>query len=250
MRCKNCGWPNKPQTSVCTKCGQPLSAEPSGFSIPEPGPAMPSGGDMLNKTVLEGAVFDNQGPIPSYEPEPEPASRQETAKICSKCGYPLRPGVDKCPNCKFPTGGQPAAPQEIHGNNGGAGIPRRPTRIPGTPNSGGAPLHRGTVNPYMMNIELEPAFSLKPVKRINERHELDEMEYEGPEVVLTRENTEPGNPSITSREQAIITKTDGRWFIEDRSEQKTTFVQAGSKIELHDGDVILMGNRLFVFNEQ
>ena len=76
------------------------------------------------------------------------------------------------------------------------------------------------------------------------------MDFEGSEVILTRDNTEPGNQSITSHEQAIITYVEGHWYIEDRSEQKTTFVQAAKKIELHDGDIILLGNRLFEFKEQ
>ena len=101
----------------------------------------------------------------------------------------------------------------------------------------------------MMNLEMEPTFVLKPLKRMNERHELEEREYEGSEVLLNRANTEDNNPSITSREQAVVTRVDGRWYIEDRSEQKTTFVQAAKRIELHEGDIILLGNRLFEFHE-
>ncbi len=108
---------------------------------------------------------------------------------------------------------------------------------------------RGTINPYMMNVETDPTFLLKPIKRMDERHDFNEQEYEGKEVVLNRDNTDPGNPSITSREQAVITNVDGRWYIEDKSDQKTTFVRAGEKIELHDGDIILLGNRMFEFHK-
>ena len=68
-------------------------------------------------------------------------------------------------------------------------------------------------------------------------------------MILNRDNTEQNNSSITSRQQAIVTRVDGHWYIEDRSEQKTTFVQAAKKVELHDGDIILLGNRLFEFHE-
>ena len=77
-----------------------------------------------------------------------------------------------------------------------------------------------------------------------------EIELEEGEAVLTRDNTEPGNPSITSKEQALVTFSDGHWYIENRSEQSTTFVLANKKIELHDGDIILLGNRMFEFTEQ
>ena len=101
----------------------------------------------------------------------------------------------------------------------------------------------------MMNMEVEPTFILKPLKRFEERHDFEEQEYEGKHVILNRDNTEQNNPSITSRQQAIITNIDGHWYIEDKSEQKTTFVQAAQKIELHDGDIILLGNRLFEFRK-
>ena len=123
---------------------------------------------------------------------------------------------------------------------------RKPTRM--NTNTAGN-FHKGTVNPYMMNLELEPSFALKPIKRINERHELEELEFEGKEIVLNRENTEANNPSITSRQQAVISNVNGHWYIEDKSGQKTTFVQAAAKIELHEGDLILLGNRLFEFHE-
>lgn len=114
-------------------------------------------------------------------------------------------------------------------------------------NGGG--VYRGTVNPYMMNMDLEPSFMLKPVKRTNERHELEEIEFEGKSVSLNRSNIEENNVSITSREQAVITNVDGHWYIEDKSDQKTTFVQAGKRVEISDGDLILLGNRLFEFHE-
>lgn len=90
---------------------------------------------------------------------------------------------------------------------------------------------------------------MSPVKRNGERRQPEDIELEGESVVLNRDNTDPGNLSITSRSQAVITRKDDKWVIEDRSEQKTTFVQASSPHELHEGDIILLGNRLFIFHE-
>lgn len=56
MRCKNCGWPNKPSETACVKCNSPLSSDDDEMDIV-------GGGDMsqssrpLNKTVLEGDVL-------------------------------------------------------------------------------------------------------------------------------------------------------------------------------------------------
>ena len=87
---------------------------------------------------------------------------------------------------------------------------------------------------------------------MNERKPVEavELDLDNGEMVLTRDNTEPGNPSITSKEQAVVSHADGHWYIENRSEQNTTFVMARDKIELHNGDIILLGNRMFEFTEQ
>ena len=260
MRCKKCGWPNKPSETVCVKCGSALESEPqvadnfnggSGYS-PQP---IGYESDGLKKTVMENDVF---GPS-SEMPGPETPTVQE--KTCPKCGYPMRADATKCPNCSY----SPTASAASHGSVGdsdGGGYRRRPTRMSSDPddeevyvpkktrkatNSG---AFSGTINPYMMNYQAEPAFVLSPIQRMNERKPIEPVELEGVEVILTRDNTEPGNPTISSKEQAVITHAEGRWYIEDASDQKTTFVQAAHKTELHDGDIILLGNRLFKFMEQ
>ena len=244
MRCKNCGWPNKPNETNCVKCGTPLTSEDdSDMSFSNASNAGTNGG--LNETVREEDVF---GPASqSHDSNKETIEEAEGKnKPCPKCGYPLRPGTEKCPNCKFQISGSDqssySSDAEPKKKNNTA---RRPTRI----DLGNGGYRGGTVNPYMMNLELDPSFILNPIKRTNERHELEELEFEGKNVLLNRDNTEVGNQSITSREQAIITNVDGHWYIEDKSEQKTTFVQAANRIELNDGDLILLGNRLFEFHE-
>lgn len=251
MRCKNCGWPNKPNERVCVKCHAPLIADDDAIERGG-GEQMLQENVPLSKTVCENDVFgeDMRAPYPSDEPREVP---EEKTKPCPKCGYPVRQGTEKCPNCNFllsQSGGssqrQPTVttyepkPKESNSN-------WRPTRM--NPEESRSAGFRGTINPYMMNMEMEPIFTLKPLKRMNERHELEEQEYEGKEVVLNRANTEANNASITSRQQAVVTRIDGHWYIEDKSEQKTTFVQAAQRIELHDGDIILLGNRLFEFHE-
>lgn len=249
MRCKNCGWPNKPQVKVCVKCHAPLDASEDVQDGLPPVDIPPSTDDTtLKRTVMETDVFGSQS-NPSTRHE---ESHDGTTKTCPKCGYALRPNVSKCPNCNYPL--KPEGQKSSYGdhnhdhNDGHSDSLRRPTRH----NNSNANMGKmgGTVNPWMMNnMELDPSFVLKPIKRMNERKEFEELVYDGREVVLNRDNTESNNSSITSHEQAIVTRVDGRWFIEDRSEQKTTFVQASGKIELHEGDIILLGNRMFEFHE-
>ncbi len=217
MRCKNCGWPNRPNETTCSKCGAPLEI----ISTPLTSNDNPSS----NQTVREGDIFGNV-----LQPN-----------ICHKCGYPLRPGLSKCPNCNTELNGVTNNNQQIQTQ--ASQSVRRPTII-------GKPNMHGTVNVWTDGaLGLTPSFILSPVKRNGERKQLEEIEFDGENVVLNRDNTEPGNLSITSHSQAIITRKDDKWFIEDKSEQKTTFVQASTPQELHDGDIILLGNRLFVFHE-
>lgn len=248
MRCKNCGWPNKPGMTTCAKCNSPLTSDDDADIVAGAPADMSQPSRPLNKTVMENDVFSSHASGSQEAANPTRMDEAPGLLQCPKCGYPLRGGAEKCPNCRFQltSGGnpEPAGPTRAEDS---ADSQLRPTRMA----TGNSPKgnFRGTVNPYMMQMDVEPSFVLKPIKRMNERHDLEEREYEGKEVMLNRDNTEPNNPSITSREQAVITHSDGRWFIEDKSGQKTTFVQASQKIELHDGDIILLGNRLFEFHK-
>ena len=252
MRCKNCGWPNKPSETTCVKCNSPLLSDDGDMDFVGGG-EMSQSSRPLNKTVLEGDMFgaekssNNQQNFNQTRVE-----NTESLTQCPKCGYPLRTGADKCPNCKFQLSSQHQASQvstndQTRNDAINHDTYHRSTRM--ASRNGAKGNFRGTINPYMMNMEVEPTFVLKPIKRMEERHEFEEQEYEGKQVVLNRDNTEQNNSSITSRQQAIITNNDGHWYIEDKSEQKTTFVQAAKKIELHDGDIILLGNRLFEFHK-
>mgnify|MGYP004679777637 CR=1 FL=1 len=227
MRCKNCGWPNKPNETFCVKCNTPLEREDEG-------------------TLKNNFAFDNSAQKTVMETDAFDVNAGQNNQ-CPKCGYPVRSDAEKCPNCNYllksRTDNFQHSYRESPANNNFA---RRPTKVGATPANNKL---KGTVNPYMMNMEDEPVFILKPVKKVNERHDLEEIEYFGKEVILTRENTEANNFSITSKEQAVLSKIDGKWYIEDKSEQKTTFVQASKRIAISDGDIILLGNRLFEFHE-
>ncbi len=259
MRCKNCGWPNKPNETVCVKCGSPLDAEPQVMDNFDNGggyqpQSQNDNGDGLKKTVMESQVFGAS----VEQPVSETPTVQET--VCPKCGYPMRSDATKCPNCNFSV---VSSVEERPANNPPRGdYQRRPTRM-ATPIEEEEPAPKstlkatktagafnGTINPYMQNYIEEPMFILEPIQRVNERKPITPVEFEGSEVILTRDNTEFNNPTISSKEQAVITHSDGNWYIQDASDQKTTFVQAAHKIELHDGDIILLGNRLFKFTEQ
>ena len=55
----------------------------------------------LNETVREEDVFGSRNsPQNSNSNQETVAESEEANKPCPKCGYPLRPGTEKCPHCK------------------------------------------------------------------------------------------------------------------------------------------------------
>lgn len=211
MRCTNCGWENPEGTQRCEKCNSPLVGAP----VYEPKAEEP-------RQDLKSTVREVQEPIEIKSKE----------NICPECGFPLREGTLSCPNCGKELGSQavgPAAPF-----------------VAPAPAAGFAAKYGATVNPWS-NPMAGKTFKLQPVAWDNEPGEIPAMTYAGTVVGLNRDNTDPTNNSITSKTQAEITNENGKWFIEDKSAQQSTFIHAGRKIELADGDVIILGNRRFVF---
>lgn len=307
MRCKNCGWPNKPGATHCSKCNSPLievgnqssagnmststpppmpmstpptpPTPPAAPAVPPvpPTPAAPRQSDVLSGTVFENDIFPEKPAVARQAASPvdegtiltgagpAPAADSQPT-VCPKCGYPLRPDTDKCPNCRFQiksvaTASAPAAPEPPVAPK--PATPEPPVAPkPAEPKEETIPFQRqatvnaeqafanagkfsGTINPLVQPIVHE--FKLTLVPRQKEVLAQPEVAFEGESVSLNREKVDPNNSTITSREQACISYEDGKWFIEDKSSFQTTFVRAGRKTELRNGDVILMGDRMFVF---
>lgn len=144
----------------------------------------------------------------------EPVS-QSASNICPRCGYPLAEGESRCPQC-------------------------------GTELKAKASPFRGTVNNWMQPDN--GAFcTLNVIPWEGESIQHTPMTYSGNKIVLNRQNTDPNNQSITSKEQAVLCFENGDWYIEDHSSQQTTLLRVRGKMKLQSGDVIALGNRLFEF---
>lgn len=153
---------------------------------------------------------------------------------CPHCGYPIRPETSSCPNCGTTI-------KEIKEES------EKDIRfVSPAPQIGVAQGIGATVNPWSNPVSVK-SFKLQPVAWENEQGDIAPIQYNGEHVELNRENTDPVNNTITSKTQAEIFSEDGKWFIIDKSTQQSTFVQAGRKVEICDGDTIVLGNRKFVF---
>lgn len=170
-------------------------------------------------------------------PAPQPPVNQA---FCANCGYPLSNPGPVCPSCGTPIPGR----EPVGGARELVGGMKDP--VSGTLSS---VKDQAPQEPVKTEIPVlgGPSFSLEPVNMAGEDNPAGRISYVGEKIVLNRANTEPGNPSITSKAQAEIVNKDGKWIISDGSSLKTTFIYISEPRELKDGDVILLGNRLFKF---
>ena len=234
MRCNNCGWENPDGNQKCEKCNAPLqggattpNVEPQGWatSIPQGGGAhIPNAG--LHSTIRESAPFERQ----------HNGTAIDEGTIIDKTVRD--PHIDKTIRDPQPMNTPQPQPQPQYQSQ-----PKQEEY--GT----------GTVNPYA-NMGpggyVPTAYCiLKPVifPGENPNHAPKPVNIKGDHNELNRQMLDPDNPTITSQVQAILTHKNGKWYIQNRSAHKTTFVFADEPIEVKTGDIILMGNRTFVFEE-
>lgn len=222
MRCQFCGWEVPDSKGNCEKCGKPMVAD----DTTEPANAVKEAGKERPTTRQSTCgMADLKSTIRESSRGNAAATILEDQAECPNCGYKLEDGI--CPSCGYDSKENIVGQKEKAEN----------MNIDG----------KKTVRPHRKG-EKEGRFILTPISEDTGRFEGDSIPYEGNEVELNRENTSPKNDTITSRLQAVITHENGKWYIVDRSELKTTFVQAAEKIEIQNGELILLGNQLYQFD--
>lgn len=181
----------------------------------------------------------------------------QTIIKCSYCGYfPILNSVTECPQCK-----KPILPREEHKDDVASEAMQSQdnpsfNNVYEKPEIESKVEAQGTIcRPFYLNTteenrtepEINATFRLTLIPEDGEQTTAVTKQYKGNEVLLNRDNTEPSNLSITSKEQALIKYEEGQWYVENRSQLKTTYVVVDRRIELHDGDVVILGNRKFRF---
>lgn len=231
MRCKNCGWPNDEGVARCVKCNAPLEGSMIDSNRKD---YQPAAGQAETPANLKGTVREMSSP---FAPQPQQAQPQANGQTnCPNCGYPLSANSSECPVCHARVAGTPAQQQFQH-----------PFAQPAQPVNPNRPTG-GTVNPWA--TPANDAFcTLTRIPWQNEQVQYQPVSYSGQEIILSRANTDSNNNTITSGEQAALIHENGEWFIENRSSQQTTLIRVDRRQQLQDGDVIVLGNRFFVFKK-
>lgn len=186
----------------------------------------------LKKTLRESSA-DNMEYSENHFGSERNCIHDEKECVCERCGYPIAANVSECPMCHTPINRNS---YNYHGDRH-------------EPGNGNRSYARGrTENPWA-NPSKDSFCTLKRLSWQSEQIQYSPVSYSGRTIVLNRRNTDANNNSITSREQAVLTHENGEWFIENRSEQKTTLIRVDRKTKLNDGDIIVLGNRMFEFKK-
>jgi len=242
MRCDNCGWDNPDGNIKCEKCNVQLKNPREDYTSRE---YIVEERDIKKTAYETGAVIDDE----ALESKPTGITR------CPQCGYPLRSNDDSCPECGASVYALSDDELDIEDEtlldeyNGQRNV--KTVRYAG----GRIRQTESTVNPWEQIIEdeeddvvPEPATCfLKPLPRENEE-EKGIIEFNDNTIVLNRENIEPDNQTITSQQQAVLRYVKGKWYVEDLSTLQTTFLRVKEPTEIKDGDILLLGDRQFLFS--
>ena len=251
MRCSNCGWENDLGNSRCVKCDAPLN----GLIIDDD----MSINESESYNMLKGTVRENGLDVMNDRSDNE-------IGICSKCNYPYNPEMGVCPNCGNDDRNNGSIGMNFNGMNNKEHIVNThdqdnliqcpfceemvPSKFKFCANCG-KPFKMGTINPWAKPQQIEKVVNctLTPLAWENENLDAKDIQFTCESILLNRDNTDPNNSSITSKVQAILTYEDDKWYVEDKSQMQTTFKHVGKKTLLEDNDVILLGNRRFIFNK-
>ena len=76
---------------------------------------------------------------------------------------------------------------------------------------------------------------------------LRKIDLRGDNITLDRTMLDAGNNSISRSGHASIYQKDGKWYLENKTALRTTFIQVNGPMQLSDGDVVLLGDSLFKF---
>lgn len=255
MRCLNCGWDNSSDSSVCIKCGQTLGNNYNG-GVGRQSVLNPVN-DIANDRAT--AVYPVGG-IPSSRV----TSVQQIIK-CPNCSYPVAGNFESCPSCgtilkkvvrkttevKQRQTDESLEDEKMTCQECGKEVLMSSIFCPNC----GKRLHKPTIRRQLKHTieteqEPQPKCCLEMVPEEEEYIDTEKKEFEGESIILNRENTDTNNRTITSKEQAELTFEDGHWYLIDKSELHTTYIQATRKIELQPDDIIVLGDRRFKFRSE
>lgn len=211
------------------------------------------------RTVVSGGGM-------GYDTMPLPQPGSQGSRPCPQCGYLVLDDFTSCPSCGAAIGNpsqaytpkpaqtkpvQPKAVEDLLGDETvkcdhcGNEVSIKYSFCPKC----GKRIHLKTMpsRRHKPTPPPTPVCQLTIIPEEEEQLEPTPKDYSGESVILNRENTEPDNRTITSKEQAELTYKDGKWFLMNHSELHSTYIEVNRPMELQAGDTIVLGDRRFRF---
>lgn len=232
---------------------EPYQPEPSpqmrpdtGSPIPPPPRPEPVGSPASAPADPKPPLTPPVAPAPTHTTEPVPEMASAT---------PLHPGDQ--PASGAPHTQEVPEPAATHHTTATPAQEPEPT-IPPAPKTTHSPFRSqapersafsGTIDPFRKDVPAVGVAFLQPVAKDGEKSSAPiSITATDQPVEVNRSALDPDNNTITSKVQAAFEFRDGVWYIVDKSEQQTTFIRADQPVPLKKGDLILMGNRKFIFD--
>jgi hypothetical protein len=267
-RCNNCGWGQNPDSSThCEKCNSPLTDMGGGdHTTRDSGGYQESPEVNLNQTVREPGAGRGMSGQSSHRATQRKFGMEDGTIAepgsCPKCGYPLRSGSNKCPRCQTFVDDYGTVEDydrgDDHRHRNRRDDPYRddshrddpypprtdwqhgPSRKP-SPNSDNA--FKKTVAPGQFKRNQIRFSALNPYE--DPSFEPLELQFCEDENLLNRASVEADNPTISRNQHALLTVEDGKWYLENKSSALATSLVLTGKHEIQDGDIVIIGNRIF-----
>ncbi len=245
LRCNTCGYINDEATVSCAKCGANLQdakkviRASSSRSIPHTttGSVEQIAHQRKSKQTVKGKTTDQPFLDNTRKPESLSAQGENNDLSCQSCRYPLRPHQLICPNCGFDNAVDHNTNQQedLHATQGFDETEDGPIE----------PRHKTILDPW----EVTDIGESKKFELVTDKGKTV-IPFEGEEVILNRQNLDNQNKSISGNQHAQIEYKDGQWYIQDQSSNGFTFIQVRGRTPIQSGDMIIVGNKLFVFREK
>jgi uncharacterized Zn finger protein (UPF0148 family) len=223
--CPKCGYPLAENYTSCPNCGaeftggedEQVAEDNAKESLPEePAPTKKKSNSKKEKEALAAGTVG----LNAIKKED---NEEDIICTCEKCGEEISATYHFCPKC-----GEKIHQRTLQGFRHKKKEEKEETPKP----------------------TVKAVFNLTIVPEEDEDIKAEAIHFEGAEVMLNRDNTEPDNRTITSKEQAVIILEDSKWYIQNRSEYDSTMIIANRKMEIQSGDIIMLGDRRFKFESE
>lgn len=249
MRCVNCGWNNPDGLSKCQKCNQELREFNFENHVGN------ESGHSMSHTVMDCGRHRDSG----YDSCPQKGT------VCPRCGYPVSAESPFCPNCGFGPDEYVAASQKgkatvrdvrdvLYDDHVKEDVMRRPENLKRTVRSHDVAVKATVreISPEMFSDASDAvrsddrSFRLMPLDNFDGRTP-SVLEFKGDKATVGRHEISGKEASVPEDAKAMFEFDGNRWRVKDENGSKAVFVCASHPIEIAPGDIVVIGNRRFIF---